>query len=45
MVMKKLKQLKTSKSPGPDSTHPRVLKELREELADPLSHIFNMNIL
>ena len=29
-IMKKLKSLKTSKSPGPDKIHPRILKELSD---------------
>jgi hypothetical protein len=39
-VRKKLTGLKVSKSPGPDGIHPRVLKELSDELSIPLQHIF-----
>ena len=31
-MLKALKSLKVSKSPGPDEIHPRILKELSEEL-------------
>ena len=40
IVITKLKQLDPSKSPGPDGMHLRVLKELAEELAEPLAMIF-----
>jgi hypothetical protein len=44
MVLEKLTKLKTEKSPGPDSIHPRVLKELKNELYKPLTILFNNSI-
>lgn len=43
-VNKRLSELNPSKSPGPDKMHPRVLKELADELATPLKMIFNTSI-
>ncbi len=43
-VIKKLKKLKPSKSPGPDCIHPRVLQETAAELSLPLSIIFNNSL-
>jgi len=40
LIEKLLTELKSSKSPGPDGVHPRVLKELASELAIPLTKIF-----
>jgi len=40
MVLKLLQNLKTDKSPGPDSLHPRLLFEIKEYIAEPLSIIF-----
>ena len=39
-MLKILNQLKTCKSPGPDTIHPRLLKELAIELAPPLTLLF-----
>ena len=40
MVKEHLISLNEFKSPGPDELHPRVIKELAEELSGPLSIIF-----
>ena len=37
--IKKLLQLKISKSQGPDELHPRLLKELTDEISVPLETI------
>ena len=39
-----LSNLKTSKSPGPDGVHPRLLKELSRELSQPLLILFNKTL-
>ena len=44
LIAKKLSQLKLSKSPGPDELHPRILKELCNEISVPLSIIFNNSV-
>ena len=41
---KLLRDLKPSKSPGPDGIHPRVLKELAAEVATPLQIIFQSSV-
>ena len=43
-VVKKLKNLNVSKSPGPDNIHPRILKELASVIAVPLTIIFNTSL-
>ncbi|MEW8548554.1 MAG: reverse transcriptase family protein [Candidatus Thiodiazotropha sp.] len=43
-VFKKLCNLKTDKSQGPDSINPRLLKECRNSLAKPLTVIFQKSI-
>lgn len=44
VVKRHLQKLKTEKSPGPDCIHPRVLKELSEELCDVMADIFNTSL-
>ena len=39
-ILSKLTQLNTSKSPGPDGFHRRVLFEIRNELLEPLEILF-----
>jgi ribosomal protein L29 len=41
---KQLAGLNTNKSTGPDDIHPRVLKELKKELAEPLTIIYNKSL-
>ena len=42
---KALRSLKICKSPGPDGLHPRILKELSTEIAEPLKLIFDKTLL
>jgi len=44
IVFNKLKNLKSSKSPGPDGIHPRVLKETAVPLCNPLSVLFKRSL-
>ena len=44
MIYNQLKNLDVSKSCGPDSIHPRVLKELASELRKPVAFIFNLSL-
>ena len=44
IVKKKLSKIKTNKSPGMDGMHPRVLRELHEELAKPISMLINQTL-
>ena len=43
-IIKKLKKLKTNKSPGPDKIHPRVLHEISNSVSTPLVIIFNTSL-
>ena len=43
-VRKKLSKLKTNKSPGMDGMHPRVLRELQDEIAKPISLLINQTL-
>ena len=43
-VLHKLNRLRPDKAPGPDSLHPRILKELATVLAEPLNIIFNRSL-
>ena len=40
----KLRSLKTDKSPGPDLLHPRILYEVRWEIAEPLKKISDASL-
>ena len=44
IILKKLKKLKTNKSPGPDKVHPRVLNEIADEICKPLQIIFQKSL-
>jgi hypothetical protein len=44
LVFKKLEEINVSKSPGPDDIHPKLLHELRKELAIPLSKLFSLSL-
>ena len=43
-VHKLLQKVNTSKSPGPDEIHPRMIKELGDELSTPLHILFNRSL-
>ena len=43
-VLGKMKGLKVDKSPGPDGLHPRVLKEIAEEIVEALAVIFQESL-
>ena len=43
-ILKKLRKIQTAKSPGPDQMHPKLIKELADVLAKPLSIIFNTSL-
>ena len=43
-VKKKLDKLKPDKSPGPDSIHPKILHELSDVLAKPLTILFQKSL-
>ena len=44
MIEEKLAELNPNKSPGPDSLHPRFLKELAAELKKPFALLFNKSL-
>ena len=43
-VLLKLQRLRTGKAPGPDGIHPRMLKELAEQLSTPMATIFQHSL-
>ena len=43
-VRKILQELKQNKSPGPDGIHNRVLYEIRDEIAQPLTNLFRCSL-
>jgi predicted transcriptional regulator len=44
MIIKKIDNLKTNKSAGPDGIYPRVLKELKLEIVCPLLHLYSSSL-
>lgn len=44
MVKKKLKELKISKSPGPDQLFPKILQSTANQITKPLTTIFNRSL-
>ena len=44
MVRKEIDKLKNTKSPGPDDIFPRILKECREQLDNPVTRIFRNSL-
>jgi len=43
-VFKKFSSLKTDKSPGPNNLHPKVLYEIRDEIAGYLTELFEESV-
>ena len=44
MVRKEIDKLKKTKSPGPDDIFPRILKECKEQLDEPIARIFRNSL-
>uniref|UniRef100_A0A8C5MGG2 Reverse transcriptase domain-containing protein n=1 Tax=Leptobrachium leishanense TaxID=445787 RepID=A0A8C5MGG2_9ANUR len=44
-VLQQLSKVKTNKSMGPDGIHPKLLKELSDVIAKPLTDLFNQSLL
>ena len=44
VVSKEIDKLKKIKNPGPDDIFPRILKECREELVEPIAMIFRKSL-
>lgn len=43
-VLEKLKDVNMNKTPGPDTFHPRIIKNIKMEIAAPLARIFNQSL-
>jgi hypothetical protein len=43
-VMRKIDKLKKDSAPGPDDIHPRLLKELKHQVAGPLAKIYRKSL-
>lgn len=43
-VKTRLLSLNPNKAPGPDNLHPRILKEMAEEIAEPIYHLFRRSL-
>ena len=41
IILQKMDNINITKSPGPDSIHPRILYEIRHEILQPLYILFN----
>jgi len=44
LSLKRLKKLNVNKSEGPHLIHPRVIFEIRHEIAQPLAMLFNRSL-
>jgi hypothetical protein len=44
LIRKKIDKLKKDSAPGPDQIHPRVLKEMKYIISEPLAHIFRQSM-
>lgn len=44
ITLKYLSKLNIYKSPGPDEMYPRIIKEIKNEIADPLSSFFQKSV-
>lgn len=44
LVLKKLNAVNPTKAQGPDGIHPKILYEMRNELAEPLAILFNKSL-
>ena len=44
MVLRELRKLNVNKSCGPDAVHPRILKELADLIAEPLTFLLNKTL-
>jgi len=44
-VLSRLSKLNINKSEGPDLIHPRIIYEIRHEIAHPLTVIFNRSLV
>jgi len=43
-VRKKIEKMDPTKSPGPDALHPRILRELKDYIAEPLQELFTLSL-
>ncbi|MCP3679103.1 MAG: reverse transcriptase family protein [Gammaproteobacteria bacterium] len=43
-VLKYLNKMKENKSPGPDRIYPKILKNVKNQIANPLTQIFNKSL-
>ena len=44
MISKKIKMMKTNKSPGVDGIKPKLLKEIVNEISTPFANFFNISL-